>query len=49
MLFEYKNKNAKDQVILTDGRTKAEADAKLKEMVRNRGELIKDWTLAWTN
>jgi hypothetical protein len=49
MLFEYKKKDAKDQLILTDGRTKAEADAKLKEMVKNRGDLIKDWTLAWTN
>jgi hypothetical protein len=49
MLFEYKHKSAKDRLILTDGRTKAEADAKLKEMVKNRGELIKDWTLAWNN
>jgi hypothetical protein len=49
MLFEYKKKDTKDQLILTDGRTKAEADAKLKEMVKNRGDLIKDWILAWTN
>jgi len=49
MLFEYKKKDSKEELILTDGRTKAEADAKLKEMVRSRGELIKDWSLAWSN
>ena len=49
MLFEYKKKDAKEDVILTDGRTKAEADAKLKEMLKKRGDLVKDWILASSN
>ncbi len=48
MLFEYRKRNSKDNLILIDGRTKAEADAKLKEVVKGRGELIKDWILAWS-
>jgi len=55
MLFEYKRAAAgrgtsvsKEDSILTDGRTKAEADAKLREIIKRRGELVKDWVLDWS-
>lgn len=55
MLFEYKRAAAggqsnvsKEDSILTDGRTKAEADAKLREMIKRRGGMVKDWVLAWS-
>jgi hypothetical protein len=48
VLFEYRKKDSKEELILTDGATKAEADAKLKEMVKGRGGLIKDWSLSWS-
>lgn len=56
MLFEYKragasrqsNAGARQELILTDGRTKAEADAKLREIIKRRGGLIKDWVLDWS-
>ncbi|MCK5008195.1 MAG: hypothetical protein V3V57_10070 [Spirochaetia bacterium] len=47
MLFEYRRKNSKEEIILTDGRTKAEADAKMRDMIKRSGGLIKDWSLAW--
>ena len=37
MLFEYHRKNSKEEIILTDGRNKAEADAKMRE-----------WSLSWS-
>jgi hypothetical protein len=48
MLFEYRRKNSKEEVILTDGRTKAEADEKMRDMIRRSGGLIKDWSLSWS-
>jgi len=48
MLFEYRKKDAKDQLILTDGRTKAEADEKMRNMIKRSGGLIKDWSLSWS-
>jgi len=55
MLFEYKraagerqDNASKEDYILTDGRTKAEADAKLREMIKRRGGLVKDWVLDWS-
>ena len=48
MLFEYRRKNSKEEIILTDGRTKAEADEKMRNMIKRTGGLIKDWSLAWS-
>jgi hypothetical protein len=48
MLFEYKRTASKEELIMTDGRTKAEADAKLREIIKRRGGLVKDWVLAWS-
>ncbi len=48
MLFEYRRKNSAEQIIMTDGRTKAEADAKMKEMIKRSGGTIKEWSLAWS-
>ncbi len=49
MLFEYRRKNSKEEVILIDGRTKAEADAKMRDMIKRSGGLIKDWSLCWSH
>ena len=49
MLFEYRRKNSKEEIILTDGRTKAEADEKMRDMIKRSGGLIKDWSLAWSH
>ena len=50
MLFEYRRKNSKskEEIILIDGRTKAEADEKMRNMIRRSGGLIKDWSLSWS-
>ena len=48
MLFEYRRKDAKEEVILTDGRTKAEADEKMRAMIKRSGGLIKEWSLSWS-
>jgi hypothetical protein len=48
MLFEYRRKDSKEEVILTDGRTKAEADEKMRDMIKRSGGLIKDWSLSWS-
>ena len=48
MLFEYRRKNSKEEVILTDGRTKAEADEKMRDMIKRSGGVIKDWSLSWS-
>ena len=48
MLFEYRRKNSKEELILTDGRTKAEADEKMRDMIKRSGGLIKDWSLSWS-
>lgn len=49
MLFEYRRKDSKEEIILTDGRTKAEADEKMRDMIKRSGGLIKDWSLAWSH
>ena len=46
MLFEYHYKKSKDEIILTDGQTKAEADAKMRDIVKSAGGMIKDWVLS---
>jgi hypothetical protein len=48
MLFEYRRKSSKEEIILTDGRTKAEADEKMRDMIKRSGGLIKDWSLSWS-
>jgi hypothetical protein len=45
MLFEYRHKKSKDEIILTDGQTKAEADAKMRAIVKSAGGVIKEWAL----
>jgi len=48
MLFEYRSKKSKEEIILIDGRTKAEADEKMRDMIKRSGGLIKDWSLSWS-
>jgi hypothetical protein len=48
MLFAYRREKSKDEYIITDGQTKAEADAKMREMIKRRGGVIKEWVLDWS-
>ena len=48
MLFEYRRKNDREEIILTDGRTKAEADEKIRQIIKRSGGLIKEWSLSWS-